>query len=115
MLRELIVVLVLALSLYFEVAQSAPARQDLLTRRLQLLKMREKAREQKDTSNDIDHHQFVQKVRQTNISNKPLAEVIHYLLNPSAGPILNHPVDIGVLRKLLAGNKSFDLSSRQKS
>ncbi len=56
MLRELIVVLVLALSLYFEVAQSAPARQDLLTIRLQLLKMREKAREQKDTSNDIDHH-----------------------------------------------------------
>lgn len=112
MLRELIVVLILALSLYSDVAQSAPARQDLLTRRLQLLKMREKAREQKDT---IDHHQFVEKLRQTNISNKSLAEVIHYLLNPSAGPILNHPVDIGVLRKLLAGNKSFDLSSRQKS
>ncbi len=114
MLRELIV-LVLALSLCSEVAQSSPARSNLLTRRLQLLNMREKAREQKDASNDTDHHQFVEKLRQTSISNKSLAEVIHYLLNPSAGPILNHPINIGVLRKILAGNKSSDLSLRQKS
>ncbi len=110
MLRELIV-LVLALSLCSEVAQSSPARSNLLTR-LQLLNMRER---RQGAKNDINHHQFVEKLRQTSISNKSLAEVIHYLLNPSAGPILNHPINIGVLRKILAGNKSSDLSLRQKS
>ncbi len=116
MLKEL-TVLVLVLSLCCEVAWSAPtstvdllALEAVVQARLSKMEdLREKAREQGRIK------QFANRLRQTNISPYSLAEVVHYLLHPSAGPILNRPLALGVdaLRKVLAG-KSI-LSSRQSN
>lgn len=112
MLRQL-TVLVLALSFCCEVTWSAPAHStDLLALRRRLgavmvdlqarkLDMREKVVKQESFKQFV-----INKLKKTNISPKSLAEVVHYLLNPSAGPILNHPINVSVLKKLFAGKSS---------
>ncbi len=110
MLREL-TVLVLALGLCCELTWSAPTELTALKRLESMIQAKLDTIEKVTEQGSV--RQFVNKLKRTNISPSSLAEVVHYLSNPSAGPILNHPLDVGALRKMLAV-KSI-ISSRQKS